>query len=445
MEFLQYPLALIVTLGILVTIHEYGHYVIARWSGVRILRFSVGFGRPIWSRKDRHGTEFAIAAIPLGGYVRMLDERELAPGESLPEGELAHNQLTPPWRIAISLGGPLANFLLAILVYWGLFAAGSSSVAPLLNAPAPETPAALAGIERGSEIVAVDDTPTRTWQQITIALAARMGESGQITIGLRDPAGTQRSVAFPVDNWHQGVDEPDLLGSLGLNPKHPPVIGSVEPDSAAARAGLEPGDLILAVNGEPVTLWREWVAAIVAAPGEPLTVDLVRNGVPRQVIATPASRPAADADGAPTGFMGVGISTREIRYGGLEGLTRALQETADKTVLTLSLLRKMVMGAVSLKNISGPLTIAEVAGDSARLGLTYFLGVLALLSISLGVLNLLPIPILDGGHVLFAAAEWIRGKPLSERVQLLGMQVGLMLVGGLMVVAIYNDIWRLLK
>lgn len=443
MEFLQYPLALILTLGILVTIHEYGHYVIARRSGVRILRFSVGFGRPIWSRVDRHGTEFAIAAIPLGGYVRMLDERELAAGETLPAGALAHNQLTPAWRIAISLGGPVANFLLAIVVYWGLAAAGSSSVAPLLNAALPETPAAAADIQRGDEIVAVDGEPVQTWQEITLALANRMGESGQIDLQLARSGGGQRAVSLPIDHWQQGVDEPDLLGSLGLSPSHPPVIGSVEPESAAARAGLMPGDLILAVNDEPVALWREWVAAIVSAPGEPLALQVLRDGTLRALTATPDERPAAD--GTATGFMGVGISMREVRYGPVDALRQGVSQTIDTTVMTLSLLKKMVVGDVSLKNISGPLTIAEVAGDSARLGLTYFLGVLALLSVSLGVLNLLPIPILDGGHVVFAAAEWALGKPLPERVQLVGMQVGLMLVGGLMVMAIYNDIWRLLK
>ncbi len=443
MEFLQYPLALILTLGILVTIHEYGHYVIARRSGVRILRFSVGFGRPIWSRVDRHGTEFAIAAIPLGGYVRMLDEREMAAGETLPAGALAHNQLTPAWRIAISLGGPVANFLLAIVVYWGLAAAGSSSVAPLLNAALPETPAAAADIQRGDEIVAVDGEPVQTWQEITLALANRMGESGQIELQLARNGGGQRAVSLPIDHWQQGVDEPDLLGSLGLSPSHPPVIGSVEPGSAAARAGLMPGDLILAVNDEPVALWREWVAAIVRAPGEPLALQVLRDGSTRSLTATPDERPAAD--GTSTGFMGVGISMREVRYGPLDALRQGVTQTVDTTVMTLSLLKKMVVGDVSLKNISGPLTIAEVAGDSARMGLTYFLGVLALLSVSLGVLNLLPIPILDGGHVVFAAAEWALGKPLPERVQLVGMQVGLMLVGGLMVMAIYNDIWRLLK
>jgi regulator of sigma E protease len=443
LEFLQYPLALILTLGILVTIHEYGHYVIARRSGVRILRFSVGFGRPIWSRVDRHGTEFAIAAIPLGGYVRMLDEREMAAGETLPAGALAHNQLTPAWRIAISLGGPVANFLLAIVVYWGLAAAGSSSVAPLLNAALPETPAAAADIQRGDEIVAVDGEPVQTWQEITLALANRMGESGQIELQLARNGGGQRAVSLPIDHWQQGVDEPDLLGSLGLSPSHPPVIGSVEPGSAAARAGLMPGDLILAVNDEPVALWREWVAAIVRAPGEPLALQVLRDGSTRSLTATPDERPAAD--GTSTGFMGVGISMREVRYGPLDALRQGVTQTVDTTVMTLSLLKKMVVGDVSLKNISGPLTIAEVAGDSARMGLTYFLGVLALLSVSLGVLNLLPIPILDGGHVVFAAAEWALGKPLPERVQLVGMQVGLMLVGGLMVMAIYNDIWRLLK
>lgn len=458
MAFLQYPLALIATLGILVTIHEFGHYIIARWSGVKVVRFSVGFGRPLWSRTDRRGTEFVIAMIPLGGYVRMLDEREAEDSQAPLSGatsalnneltgELAHNQLSPLWRIAISFGGPLANFLLAIFVYWWMFLAGSTSIAPLVNVPTPDSAAAQAGMRAGTEIVAVDGAETASWQQVSIALAGRLGETGQISLTMQRPglANTEQ-LQLNVEDWQRGVDEPDMLGSLGIVPKHPAVLGLVMPDSAAERAGLQDNDWVRSVDGEAIAGWSEWVQVIQNAPGQPLTVTVERRGAPLQLIVTPdASAPDAQASAEPRGYLGVGMSTREVRYGPLAAVGQAIDETADKTLLTLSLLKKMVLGQVSTKNLSGPITIAEVAGDSARLGLTYFLGVLALLSISLGVLNLLPIPILDGGHIMFATAELISGRPVPERVQLMGMQVGLFLVGGLMILALYNDFTRLLQ
>lgn len=463
MAFLQYPLALILTLGILVTIHEFGHFIIARWSGVRVVRFSVGFGRPLWSWTDRRGTEFVIAMIPLGGYVRMLDEREIEEGDGGVEltgepgagsklrdeltGELAHNQLSPLWRIAISFGGPLANFLLAVFVYWWMFLAGSTSVAPLVNVPIPDSAAATAGMRPATEIIAVDGAATANWQQVSVALASRLGETGTIELTTNRPGLDQpETLRLNIQDWQRGVDEPDLLGSLGIVPKHPAVLGMVMPDSAAERAGLQDNDWVRSVDGEAIAGWSEWVQAIQGAPGQPLRVIVERGGRELALTVTPdSSAPDAQADAQPQGYLGVGMSTREVRYGPLAAVGQALDETADKTLLTLSLLKKMVFGQVSVKNLSGPITIAEVAGDSARMGLTYFLGVLALLSISLGVLNLLPIPILDGGHILFATAELVSGRPVPERVQLMGMQVGLFLVGGLMILALYNDFSRLLQ
>lgn len=446
MAFLQYPLALIVTLGILVTIHEFGHFIVARWSGVRVLRFSVGFGRPIWSRTDKHGTEFALAVIPLGGYVRMLDERELAPGETLPAGSVAHNQLTPLWKMAIAFGGPLANFLLAIFVYWCLFVAGTTSVAPLINTPQEESPAALAGIRAGTEIVAVDGVPTQTWQQITEVLANRLGETGHVELRTSPPSSTAESTyRLPIRDWQVGEDQPDLLGSLGINPDHPAIMGVILPDSAAQRAGLAANDWVQAVNGEPIQTWLEWVEVIQQAPGTALEVELLRAEQPLTLTVVPDEVPPVTAGEPATGYLGVSMSLREVRYGPAEALLQSLEETQDKTLLTLSLLKKMIFGQVSLKNLSGPITIAEVAGDSARMGLAYFLGVLALLSISLGVLNLLPIPILDGGHILYALAELASGRPVPERVQIVGLQVGVFLVGGLMILALFNDFSRLMQ
>ncbi|MAT82721.1 MAG: RIP metalloprotease RseP [Gammaproteobacteria bacterium] len=442
MEILQYPLALLVTLGVLVTFHELGHYLVARWSGVRIVRFSVGFGRPIWSRMDRRGTEWAVAAIPLGGYVRMLDERE--PGtveaEARP-GDVSYNDLSVGWRAAIAAAGPLANFVLAIVVYWFLFVAGNTTIAPMLGTVPEGSPADRAGLEPGLEIVSVDGESARSWQQVTMALAGRLGDSGSIELGVRRPgAESIRQVGLAIDDWHRGVDEPDLLASLGIEPALPPVLGEILPDSPAERAGLRRFDRVVAVDGEPQQRWSDWVDTVQAAPDRALTVTVDRDGRRLDLSVRPEAR---DAGGEAAGYVGVAPYLNEIRYGPLAAIPMGVAETWDKTALTLGLLKKMVTGDVSMKNLSGPITIARVAGDSARSGWTYFLGVLALLSISLGVLNLLPIPILDGGHLLFCAAEAATGRPVSERIQLLGTQIGLFLVAGLMVLALYNDISRL--
>lgn len=442
-EFIQYPLALIVTLGVLVTIHELGHFLVARWSGVRVVRFSVGFGKPIWSRFDRHGTEFAVAAIPLGGYVRMLGERE--PGEIPAErrpGDLAHPELGVWWRMAIAAAGPLANFLLAAVVYWLLFVIGTTAVAPMLGSVPDDSPAARAGLSGGEEIVAVDRQTTRSWQEVSMALAERLGDSGAITLSVRIPGAEQvRDVQLPVDAWQRGRDEPDLLGSLGIEPELPAVLGEVLPDSPAERAGLRSYDRVISVDGEAVDDWRGWVALVQRSPNRVLSVTVERDGALRSLSLRTEQRP--DGEGGAMGYAGVAPRINEIRYGALAALPRSLVETWDKTALTLGLLKKMVTGDVSVKNLSGPITIAKVAGDSARSGWRFFFGVLALLSISLGVLNLLPIPILDGGHILFCAAEAATGKPVPERAQIVGTQIGLVLVGGLMLLALYNDIARL--
>jgi len=440
MEYLQYPLALIVTLGVLVTFHELGHYLVARCSGVRILRFCVGFGRPIWSRMDRRGTEWAVAILPLGGYVRMLDEREPDPATVRRPGDVAFNDLSAGWRIAIAAAGPLANFLLAILVYWALFVVGNTTVAPMLGAVPADSPGARAGLVEHAEIVAVDGNGTPTWQSVSMALAARLGDSGDIRLALQPP-GAEAPVErrLPIQDWHRGVDEPDLLGSLGIVPAVPAVLGRVIPGDPADRAGLRPGDRIAAIDGEPVD-WSALVDRVQAAPGERLMLTVERDGSRLELPVTAAAR---GGDGEAQGYLGIGPNTNTVRYGVLSALPRGLGETWEKTVLTLHLMQKMITGQVSVKNLSGPITIAKVAGDSAQAGWRFFLSVLALLSISLGVLNLLPIPILDGGHILFCVVELLRGRPVSERVQLLGTQVGLALVGGLMLLALYNDIARL--
>ena len=445
MDFLQYPLALIVMLGGLITFHELGHYVAARASGVRILRFSIGFGRPLWSRVDRRGTEWVVTAIPLGGFVRMLGENE--PGEvplavPLKPEDKDYSQLSVAWRLIISAAGPVANFVLAALIYWVLFIAGTPTLAPMLGEVDPESALGEAGLTRYSEIIRVDGRRTQDWQQVNLALADRMGESGSILIEARQPGAEARRYEIPITDWHQGEKDPNLLGSLGFTAAAPALVGEVLPGGAGERDGLERWDLITAVDGAPIEGWGEWVDVIQQSPASVLEVELLRRGQPLTLRIVPNARETEE--GATIGYLGVAGHFYEEQYGPLGAIPAAIGETWEKTLFTLGVLKKMIMGAVSVENLSGPIMIAKVAGDTASAGWQYFIGLAALLSISLGVLNLLPIPILDGGHILFSLVELVRGKPVSEKVQIMATQVGLVLVGGLMIIALYNDLTRLI-
>ena len=326
MGVIQSVLAFIVTLGILVTIHEFGHYLVARWSGVRILRFCVGFGRPFASWTDKRGTEFALAAFPLGGYLRMWDERDPLGEHQLPENALEgadlgkpHGQLSPLWKIAIAFGGPFANFVLAAVVFWFLFIAGTVELLPVLGAPPEDTPAAQAGMRGGEEVVAVDGSETLGWQDITMKLLDRLGESGEIVLTTRRPgADSTTDYRLPIDNWERGAAEPKIWKSLGLVQVYPPVIGEVEEGSPAARAGFKSDDLVVEAGGAAVATWDDWVDAVVASPGEPLSVVVERKGVPRRLSLTPAIR--EDGEGKPTGFAGVGYARRIASYSPVEAL-----------------------------------------------------------------------------------------------------------------------------
>lgn len=440
----------ILAISLLVVIHEYGHFWVARRCGVRVLRFSVGFGKPLWSFRDRHGTEFAIAPIPLGGFVSMLDEREAPVPEHLQEQ--AFNRKSPWARIAIASAGPLANFIFAILAYWALFVAGTSGLVPVVGQVQPDSVAQLAGIRSGDEIVAVQQHPTPTWEAVNWQLLNFIGEDADIQLTVTDADGLQRQVWLSVNRWLAGPEVPDPFAALGLEPRQlpiPAIIGEVMPGEAAERAGLQAGDRIVAVNNDPVVDWYDWVERIRPAAGEALAVELERAGKTVTLVLTPGSR--TDEQGNHSGFIGAQVAVPEYpagwvrtsHSGVLEGLQRGWQKTVDLTVFTLDSLWKMLLGDVSVKNLSGPITIAKVAGASAAGGLEAFVGFLALLSVSLAVLNLLPVPVLDGGHILFCAAEILRGKPLPERVQAVAVQVGMFLLLSLMLVAFYNDIGRL--
>ncbi|WP_227369056.1 sigma E protease regulator RseP [Halomonas sp. M20] len=450
MSVIQNVLAVIVVLGLLITFHEFGHFWVARRCGVKVLRFSVGFGKPLWSRFDRHGTEFAVAAIPLGGYVKMLDEREapVAPEEE----HLAFNRKSVWARIAIVVAGPLANFILAVVAYWLLFVVGTTTIAPVIGEVAPDSPAGRAGLSSGQEIVAIQDDPTRSWEDVNLELISRIGFNGTLEVTTRENEGSAaRSHRVQVTDWLARQDPPQPLGSLGIEPWRPdipPVLGQVLEGEAAAQAGLETGDRIVALNGEDVTSWMDFVETVRSRPDETLTLRIERDGTTQELTLTPGQR---EAQGETIGYIGAGVEAvswpeeyqREIRYGALASVGRALSRTADMTVLTLDSIRKMLVGLISPSNLSGPITIARIAGDTARSGLESFISFMAYLSISLGVLNLLPIPVLDGGHLLYYLIEAARGRPVSDAAQAVGLRIGMAMVGTLMLMAIYFDLMRL--
>ena len=451
MGLIQNILAVIVVLGLLITFHEYGHFWVARRCGVKVLRFSVGFGKPIWSRRDRYGTEFVVAAIPLGGYVKMLDERE-AP---VPDDQLgqAFNRKTVWQRIAIVSAGPLANFLLAIVAYWALFVVGTTTVAPVIGSVESGSPAEQGGLTAGQEIVAVQGESVRSWEEINLKLVAAIGASGEMSVDARaDATAEPREYRLPVENWLVRQDPPQPLPSLGVTPWRPPfpaVLGQVVPGEAADAAGLQAGDEVQAVDGTPVDDWMHFVDIVRASPGESLSVEVLREGEALTLSLTPGRNELEE--GVSIGYIGAGVAPvewpeeyrREIRYGPVAAVGQAMSRTGEMTVLTLDAIRKMMVGLISPSNLSGPITIAQISGDSARAGLEAFVSFLAYLSISLGVLNLLPIPVLDGGHLLYYFMEVVRGRPVSEQAQAIGLRIGLALVGTLMLMAIYFDLMRL--
>ncbi|EGP18829.1 RIP metalloprotease RseP [Halomonas sp. TD01] len=451
MGLIQNILAVIVVLGLLVTFHEFGHFWVARRCGVKVLRFSVGFGKPLWSTVDRHGTEFAVAAIPLGGYVKMLDERE-AP---VPEEQLdqAFNRKTVWQRIAIVAAGPIANFLLAIVAYWALFVAGTTTVAPIVGDVTPNSPAAEARLAHGAEITSIQGDAMRSWEEINLKLVSMIGFNGDLMLEAQ-PEGSNASRVYqlPVANYMVRQDPPQPLQSLGITPWRPnvpAVLGQVIDGQAASQAGLRAGDHILSLNGEPIDDWMQFVSVIRESAGQTLEVGYQRGDEQSSLSLTPGRNTLES--GGEGGYIGAGAQQvtwpeelqREIRYGPVEAVGQALSRTGEMTLLTVDAIRKMLVGLISPSNLSGPITIAQISGDSARAGMEAFVGFLAYLSISLGVLNLLPIPVLDGGHLLYYFIEVVRGRPVSEQTQAVGLRIGLAMVGTLMLMALYFDLMRL--
>lgn len=440
----------LVAICILVAIHEYGHFYVARRCGVKVLRFSIGFGPRLWTWTDKKGTEFALSAIPLGGYVKMLDEREGEVDES--ERPFAFSSKKPWQRILIALAGPVANFLFAVLLFWLLAAVkGEFQRFPVVGEVEPGSVAALAGLEAGQEILAIDGNLTPSTQAVMQHLISRLGESGPITFTVSYPESELQyeSLGY-LDEWLRGVEQPDPVGGLGITFFSPPgVVAEVMPDTPAFEAGFKSGDVIVATDDVSMPSGSKWIQYVSQRAGERLLVEVDRAGEVVVLEVTPAA--AENENGETIGRIGVSITSnydgayRRIEFGPVEAFVKGVQDTWQTVDFVLLSIKKLILGEISTKNLSGPIGIAKVAGDSAKAGSWAFISFLAMISVYLGVLNLLPIPVLDGGHILYGLIEWVKGSPLSERIQALGYQAGLAMVLCLMVVAFYYDLGRLFQ
>jgi regulator of sigma E protease len=447
MSLFWYALWFVIAVGLLVTVHEFGHFWVARRLGFRVLRFSVGFGRPLLKWTARDGTEYVVAAVPLGGYVKLLDERE----GPVAAADLPHSfTRRPHWqRIAVLLAGPSFNIVFAVLVLWGMFwVNGITEIRPRIGDVTPGSVAARADLRPGDDIRSIDGRAVGNRRDVVFGLLDAVSGRGQIDLGVQGADGAPRTVHLAVSDAAQRrrLTEPaQLLTGLGFDFWNPPdgVIGQVTPGGAAARAGLMAGDRIVAIDGAPVKEFADIRDLVSGRPGQRVTVSYRREGTEH----TASLEIASDRSGGKrVGRIGVGLfpanMMQHVDLGAGAALTSAAGEAWSMTMLQARMFWRMVEGRVSLKNLSGPLSIAEFAGDSAEAGVASFLSFLVLISLTLGFLNLLPIPILDGGQILFQLVEWLKGSPLSERAQIFGQQVGIALLIVLMGVALYNDIAR---
>ncbi|RCU48873.1 sigma E protease regulator RseP [Corallincola holothuriorum] len=440
--------AFIFALGILITFHEYGHFWVARRCGVKVLKFSIGFGKPLWSKVSKSGTEYVLAAIPLGGYVRMLDGRvDDVPSE---QKHLAFDSKPVSQRIAIVSAGPLANFVFAILAYWLMFGIGVPSVKPVIGEVMPESIAAEAGFEPGMQIIEIAGRQTLDWEEVSLALVAHIGNE-TIPIKLNSASSGVSHKSLDIRTWQFDPDQQPLLSSLGIKPFFPTVtleLAHVEETGAGAQGGLEVGDLVIAADSELIESWPQLASIIAVHGGEELIVDVMRDGAPVTLVLMPSEK--ASGDGS-IGYLGIAPRVDEwpdeyrfeMQYSFVDAFVKGVEKTGQLIVLSIDMIGKLLTGDVSVKNLSGPISIAQGAGSSAGYGLVYFLGFLALISVNLGVINLLPLPVLDGGHLVYYIVELIRGKPVSERIQEVGFRVGSVLLLVIMGIAIFNDVARL--
>ena len=447
MMLLQKLLFFAVTLGVLVVFHELGHYVVARFVGVKVLRFSVGFGRIVWSRRfGRDRTEWALSAVPLGGYVKMVDERE---GEVSPADlGRAFNRQSVWRRIAIVAAGPVANLLLAVLLFAGTYVAGIPGERAILAAPPTGSPAAVAGLAASDEVVAVNGEHVLSWQDLRWRLLKASGsDDANVTV---DRSGVRSQHLLSLQSLRRDDWEGNFVSALGLKiDLGPPRVNEVLPGRPAAAAGLRAGDAIVAIDGQTVRSPSEVAAITNAHPGERLAFTVLRAGTPRDIVVVPE---ASDQDGKKIGLAGMRLAVdpaavaqigTTVRYGPAEAVVQGARKTWELSLFTVKMLGRILTGQASLKNVSGPLTMADYAGQSAQAGILTFIGYLALISISLGVLNLLPVPLLDGGHLMYYLAEIVKGGPVSDRVIEVGQRIGMAVLAMLMALALFNDLSRL--
>lgn len=452
-EILQSVLAFIVALGVLITFHEFGHYWVARRCDVKILKFSIGFGRAIYKKQfGEDNTEFVIAALPLGGYVKMLDERE---GEvSKEELSRSFNHKSLWQRIAIVSAGPIFNFIFAIFAYWIIFVVGVNGLKPIIGDVEPASISHNAGLMKGQEILSINGTKTATWSTVIDKLVNHTVNADVINLEVIENNSVQKNIELDLSKISiDDMAEGKLLEALGLNVielKLPPIIGEVLPDGAAERSGLLQYDEIIAANNTPIDSWTAWVKFIRENPSRTVFIEAIRN---EKVVSIELVPDAVEDAGLTVGRIGAAAFnpgdmfddyfTKE-RYNLYQGVVKAIEKTWEMSVLTLRVLGKMLIGEASVKNLSGPISIAQYAGQSAGIGLVAFFSFMAIVSVSLGVLNLLPVPLLDGGHLMYYLIELIIGKQVTEETQIIGQQIGLVLLLGLMSIAFYNDISRLL-
>jgi regulator of sigma E protease len=452
-------IAFIVTIAILVLFHEYGHYQVARWCGVKVLKFSFGFGRVLYSKQlGQDKTEFALSIFPLGGFVKMLDEREMSSDELAGIDDMtlarAFNRQSVWKRIAIVIAGPLANLLLAVFLYWILYSQGVVGIKPMLGEIPVGSPAKIAQFEPGQLITDVGGTTVHSWQDVEWAMLRKSMGSNQIEITTRDQHQMTMKHHIDLTSLKSSDFEGAFMDKLGLSPMMPkskPLIGEVVKGSVAEKAGLRPNDTVLSLNGEAINTWDQLVTMIQQNPGKTLPMLIARDKETISMQITPQSKTSA---GVVRGYIGAGVKLDDhvmkdmlivSQYSLSEALTKAFNKTAELSAFTFKSIGAMFKGTASLKSISGPITIANYAGMSAHLGIKAFIGFLAMISISLGVLNLLPIPVLDGGHLLYYIVEIVRGKPVTDRIMGISQRIGLSFIFLLMVFALFNDVTRLVS
>ncbi|MFB2537738.1 MULTISPECIES: RIP metalloprotease RseP [unclassified Acinetobacter] len=435
----------------LIAIHEWGHFWVARLCGVKVLTYSIGFGPTLidWTSK-KSGVNYRLAALPLGGYVRMLDERE---GDVPKEQQhMAFNRQNVWKRIAIVAAGPLINLILAVFIFFLLSLPASEQLNTRIGKVIENTPAAMADLRVGDKITAIDGKPTPTLDKLSYALLDRIGETGQVNVQF-ERNGQSLNANLPIENFVRDQSKSPMrtLGLMPYQPTIPAVIGQISDDGAAKRQGLQKGDKITAIDGKPIKEWSDAVEIIQASPEKLLQISILRNDQAMQLAVMPQGR--KDSMGQQTGFIGAGVERvnynipneykMTVQYSPLEAMGVAVQKTWNLSTMILGSIYKMIQGLIGIDNLSGPITVAKVAGESAAMGWQTFFGFMALMSVSLGVLNLLPIPMLDGGHLLYYLVEAVRGRPVSEQIQIFGLKIGIALLGTMMLVALFNDFMRL--